>query len=802
MQSAIVFADEEKCVGCNKCIAECPVDGANVAYLVDGQNKVRVKADACILCGNCIDACDHGARDYVDDTEEFLAALARGEPISVVAAPALRFNFQEYKKLFGYLKRCGVKNIYDVSFGADITIWGYLRAISEYSLDSLIAQPCPVVVSYIEKHKPELIERLSPVHSPVGCLAVYLKNYRKIPEKLAFLSPCLAKKQEFADTGGHVAYNVTYRKLKDYLAKHRVDLSDESEQDYEDSCGIGLTFSRPGGLRENIDYHTGGKAWIRQIEGVDHVYRYLDTYAERVRGGSAALPLVVDALNCMHGCNLGTGTKKDVHIDDIDPKMNRLKQAKLQEQEKDESGAKVYALFEYFDKEFRLKDFMRDYQDRSGPLQKAVFSLAEIDGAFREMHKETEVSRHINCFACGYGDCRKFAIANLAGENHPGNCINFNRAALRESKDRLTFALDAASVGSWEMSLETRRYRASDQALAFFGLPAGMQPSYDEIIALMHPDDRGAVDNALQRTADTGQPLKVEFRRLLPDGSVRWLDSRAERRSVSGRHVIGGLIQDITERVNQREAAERAGHAKSEFLANMSHELRTPMHAILGYSEICTDAVREGEHEGLGKYLKNITTAGERLLGLLNDLLDLSKIEAGRMKYNFVHADLRDIVEWALVELDPLIKAKQLDMSVRLEGHTEACFDKSHLTQVLINLLSNAIKFSDTGRKLGIELSEGFLRSDEPGVRCRVIDDGPGIPEDELEAVFDKFVQSKKTKTGKGGTGLGLAICSHIIKAHGGAIWAENAKPRGAVFTFVIPKTRDSAGRKGIWART
>jgi PAS domain S-box-containing protein len=360
--------------------------------------------------------------------------------------------------------------------------------------------------------------------------------------------------------------------------------------------------------------------------------------------------------------------------------------------------------------------------------------------------------------------------------------------ALQESEGRLKFALEAGEVGTWQMSLETGLFTASDQALAFLDFSTGMQPNFAEVVSRMHPDDREAIAGAFERAVESGRPFMIEGRRLLSDGSLRWLEARGERRSVSGQQVMGGLIQDVTERVNQKEAVERASKAKSEFLSNMSHELRTPMHAILGYSEICTSAVTEGNGEAIGKYLNNITKAGDRLLTLLNDLLDLAKMEAGRMEYKIEHADLKDVVAHTLMELDPLIKAKNLDMQVKLGEDTDAHFDKHHLIQVMINLVSNAIKFSSAGTHIGIELAEDSLGNGERGVRCRVVDEGPGIPEQELKAVFAKFTQSTKTKSGKGGTGLGLAICEHIVKAHGGAIWAENAKPNGAVFTFVIPK--------------
>ncbi len=360
--------------------------------------------------------------------------------------------------------------------------------------------------------------------------------------------------------------------------------------------------------------------------------------------------------------------------------------------------------------------------------------------------------------------------------------------ALRDSEDRLKFALDAGEVGSLEMSLETRKHTASDRALSFFGLPPGMQPSLEDLIACLHPDDRLAVDQSLQRTAETGQPLRIEFRRQLSDGSIQWLDARAERRSVSGRQFIGGLIQDITERVNQKEAVERAAKAKSEFLSNMSHELRTPMHAILSYSDMGLIVLEESETETAKEYLGNIKIAGSRLLELLNDLLDLAKMQSGKMIYKRADANFADVIRHALMEVKPLLAQKCIEVQQDEHGSpAKVHIDATRLIQVLVNLLSNAIKFSTTGKKISIGVNHRMAGNGAEVLRCRVADEGPGIPKGELQSIFGKFVQSSKTKTGAGGTGLGLAICREIVEAHGGTIWAENIEPNGAAFLFDIP---------------
>ena len=408
----VVYTIDSKCVGCNKCMHKCPVEYANVAVLDNGENKISVDPLRCINCGSCVEVCDHEARDYYDDTEVFFQALAKGERVAVVAAPAVRFNFDP-QKICGFLKSRGASVVYDVSWGADITTWAYLKAIREKGLKTVVAQPCPAIVSYAQRHCPGLLPWLAPVHSPMSCTAVYLRKYEKRTEKIAFLSPCIGKINEISDPSirGLLDFNVTFRKLYDYIKANKIQLSSYESADFDDmGCGLGLTFSRPGGLRENVEFHVPG-AWVKQVEGVDHAYHYLKQYSNRVKSGRQ-VPLLVDILNCINGCNLGTATGKNALVDDVDCETNRLKKQVVTEQVKKKRFRKeTYALFDYFDKNLRLEDFMRTYMDQSALLQDREPTMREYEDTFALLHKTTEESRKVNCYACGLGSCKSFAKA-------------------------------------------------------------------------------------------------------------------------------------------------------------------------------------------------------------------------------------------------------------------------------------------------------------------------------------------------------------------------------------------------------
>ena len=258
------------------------------------------------------------------------------------------------------------------------------------------------------------------------------------------------------------------------------------------------------------------------------------------------------------------------------------------------------------------------------------------------------------------------------------------------------------------------------------------------------------------------------------------------------------LEHDIAQRTLDLEAAkakaESANLAKSEFLANMSHELRTPMHAIMSFASLGTEKLQHHTLEKLPLYLQRIHESGARLLALLNGLLDLSKLEAGKMIYDMQPHDMAVLVRTVVEQVELLAKQKSLTLLVHpCDESTLVLCDGPRIIQVLYNLLSNSIKFTPNGRTITMAMTQQMPVADEaspqghPILAVTIRDEGIGIPDDELDKVFEKFVQSRKTKTGAGGTGLGLSICREIVEAHGGAISAVNNVEGGSAFTFTLP---------------
>lgn len=263
-------------------------------------------------------------------------------------------------------------------------------------------------------------------------------------------------------------------------------------------------------------------------------------------------------------------------------------------------------------------------------------------------------------------------------------------------------------------------------------------------------------------------------------------------------HLQELVNEQTQELLIAKESAEKSNLAKSEFLANMSHEFRTPMHAILSFSRFGIEKADKNSSEDTQRYFSQINESGKRLLTLIDNLLDLSKMNAEKMDYHFAPHDLGNVIQRCLSEQETRLQERELQVRYHQRAFTANVYcDQERMQQVITNLLSNAIKFSPRGGQIAItlestSLSPGRRKSDTshvPGLQLRICDQGQGIPESELKTIFNQFIQCSRRQPGTHGTGLGLAITQEIIEAHGGKIWASNLGNGGAEFCFVVPVT-------------
>ncbi len=434
---SIIGLKKEKCVGCNACVRACPAGDANIAHIDDeGILRIEIDDSKCIKCGACITACSHNARYFQDDIDQFLSDLKAGQEIAVIAAPSIKIAFEgNWRHALQWLQNQGVKGIYDVSYGADICTWAHLRYIEKHPDAKLISQPCAAVVNYIQHHKPELLPHLSPIQSPMMCIAIYMRKVLGFKGKIAAISPCIAKIDEFHETGNIINYNVTMEHLRQYFEENNINLPAikvYSNFEFDDHQGLeGAIYPKPGGLMKNLLIHSP-EMEIVTSEGTDKLYKDLDRYSSE---STRWLPTVFDVLNCENGCNGGPATGVHYNCFTMNDIMHDVERYARKIRKANTTKKGIDKQFDEFDKNLNINDYMRTYKSFAANSNKVT--EAEIEKAYLQLDKHTDMEKSFDCHSCGFKSCREMAIAIARGINEKENCHQYMMKSIRNERQKV-----------------------------------------------------------------------------------------------------------------------------------------------------------------------------------------------------------------------------------------------------------------------------------------------------------------------------------------------------------------------------
>lgn len=422
--TGIVYSDE-KCIGCNKCIAACSVLGANCAIIQNGQNRVVVDSRKCVICGSCVSVCPQKARTYRDDSESFFTGAAQSQNISVIIDQSFFVLYKDRaRSVLGWLRSLGVKNIYSSSLGAEISVWAnvrYLLAHHEEDEAPFLVNCCPAFTLRVEREEIDFLKKLIPVHSPAFCTAIYAKKYLGDTSRMVFISPCVAVKDLISRHKGTIDASVSFDSIITRFNEAKYS-GTESDPD-QTGRTFGNIISAEDGMARCLALFFPEKYIIAHYNNLSpHTFSVLRNETQNC--SLSERPLASTVVSCRNGCLDGPGTKKfRSTVSSICIEYFRMFTDSMKDLDIEASHKRNLEMLEKQFAGLDCADFTCSFQDHY--QQPYRIPKSTYDEIFTAMHKNTVKKRSVNCGFCGYRSCMEMASAIAYGYNRKENCIHY-----------------------------------------------------------------------------------------------------------------------------------------------------------------------------------------------------------------------------------------------------------------------------------------------------------------------------------------------------------------------------------------